>query len=406
MSATVNAAGTTPATAPSPEAPPAETGSAPEAAAAEARATGPDPEADPSPAEGAFNRPSSAAWSPPRRHRLTTAAIIMVALAAIVAVLYGWGLPPFADGAAATENAYVRGRSTVIAPQVSGYVVAVAVHDYQDVRRGDVLARIDDRIYRARVAQAEAALNARLADLANSAQAHASRVAALESQRAALANANAQLDRTQAEMVRTNELIQQGWITRRDRDQHLAELRQTEAAVRQASAAGDIARDDIQAVEVNRTALMAQVEAARAQLRLAQIDLENTVIRAPEDGRLGEIGVRLGQYVTNGTNLMTLVPPDRWVIANFKETQIRNMADGQRASFTVDALGGVRIYGRIERLSPAAGSEFSVLRPDNATGNFVKVPQRIGVRITIDPNQPAARRLAPGMSVVARVETE
>lgn len=405
MSATVNAADTAPATEASPEAPAPEAIAAPETLPAEARAPGPAPEAAPGPVEGAFNRPADHPWSPPRRHHLTTAAIILVAIGAIVAVLYGWGLGPFADGAIATENAYVRGRSTIIAPQVSGYVVQVEVHDYQDVRRGQVLARIDDRIYRARVAQAEAAVNARLADLANSAQARASRVAALESQRAALANAHAQLDRTSAEMVRTNELTQQGWMTRRDRDQRLAELRQTEAAVRQASAAGDIAQEDIRTVEVNRTALMAQVEAARAQLRLAQIDLENTVIRAPEDGRLGEIGVRLGEYVTNGNNLMTLVPPDRWVIANFKETQVENMADGQPASFTVDALGGTRIYGHIERLSPAAGSEFAVLRPDNATGNFVKVPQRIGVRITIDPNQPMARRLSPGMSVEARVET-
>jgi multidrug resistance efflux pump len=406
MSANVNsAADPAPAVEAPPEAPASETIAAPEAGLAEARAPDPAPEPDPAPVEGAFNRPAGHPWSPPRRHRLTTIAIVLVAIAAIFAVLYGWGLPPFANGDATTENAYVRGRSTVIAPQVSGYVVEVAAHDYQDVRRGQVLARIDDRIYRARVAQAEAALNARLADLANSAQARASRTAALESQRASLANARAQLDRTQAEMVRTNELIQHGWITRRDRDRNLAELRQTEAAVRQAAAAGDIAREDIRSVEVNRSALQAQVEAARAQLRLAQIDLENTVIRAPEDGRLGEIGVRLGQYVTNGNNLMTLVPPDRWVIANFKETQIRGMADGQRASFTVDALGGARIYGHLERLSPAAGSEFSVLRPDNATGNFVKVPQRIGVRIVIDPNQPLASRLSPGMSVVARVET-
>jgi multidrug resistance efflux pump len=353
-----------------------------------------------------FNRPADHVWSPPRRHRLTTAAILLVAVAALIAVLYGWGLPPFAEGAAATENAYVRGRTTVIAPQVSGYVVEVAVHDYQDVRRGQVLARIDDRIYRARVAQAEAALNARIADLANSTQARASRVAGLQSQDAALSNARAQLDRTQAEMNRIDALTREGWVTRRDSERALADLRQTQAAVRQTAAAGEIARQDIRTVEVNRGALEAQVEAARAQLRLAQIDLENTVIRAPEDGRLGEIGVRLGQYVTNGNNLMSLVPPDRWVIANFKETQTRRIADGQRASFTVDALGGARLTGHVERLSPAAGSEFSVLRPDNATGNFVKVPQRIGIRILIDPNQPMARRLRPGMSVEARVETD
>lgn len=365
-----------------------------------------DPVPEPETESRPFERPDDHVWSPPRRHRLTTAAIILVAAAAFVAVLYGWGLPPFASGPVATENAYVRGRTTVIAPQVSGYVVEVAARDYQDVRRGQILARIDDRIYRARVAQAEAVLNARVADLANSAQARAVRVAGLESQDAALSGVRAQLDRTQAEMNRIDALVRDGWVTRRDSERSLAELRQTEAAVRQTSAAGEIARQEIRTVEVNRGALEAQVEAARAQLRLAQIDLENTVIRAPENGRLGEIGVRLGQYVTNGTNLMSLVPPDRWVIANFKEAQTHRIADGQRASFAVDALGGARLTGHVERLSPAAGSEFAVLRPDNATGNFVKVPQRIGIRIVIDPGQPLAQRLRPGMSVAARVETD
>jgi multidrug resistance efflux pump len=148
------------------------------------------------------------------------------------------------------------------------------------------------------------------------------------------------------------------------------------------------------------------VDAARAQLDLAQIDVEHTVIIAAADGQVSEIGVRVGQYVTNGTQLMSVVPKDRWVIANFKEAQIANMAPGQRATFTVDALNGARFKGHIERLSPAAGSEFAVLKPDNATGNFVKVPQRIGVRIAVDPGQPLAARLAPGMSVEATVDTK
>jgi multidrug resistance efflux pump len=115
--------------------------------------------------------------------------------------------------------------------------------------------------------------------------------------------------------------------------------------------------------------------------------------------------VRLGQYVTNGTQLLSLVPAELWVIANFKEAQTGRMAPGQAASVTVDALAGARLTGRVERLSPAAGSEFAVLKPDNATGNFVKVPQRIGVRIVIDPGQPMSERLRPGMSVEARVDT-
>ena len=356
----------------------------------------PAPAADPAP---------PATWAPPRRRMAGWLLIVAAAAAAVVAVLYAWGLPPFA-GEAETNNAYVRGRTTVIAPQVSGYVVEVRVHDYQHVRRGEILARIDDSIYRARVAQAEAAVDARLADLANSDQAHASRLAGVDSRGAELANARAQLERAQADMNRTEELSRQGWVTRHDRDRDLAALRQAQAAVDQSLAGGEIARQDVRSVEVNRAALVAQVEAARAQLRLARIDLDHTVIRAPEDGRVGEIAVRLGQYVTNGTSLLVLVPGERWVIANFKEAQTHRIVEGQPASFTVDALGGARLTGHVERVSPATGAEFSVLRPDNATGNFVKVPQRIGVRIRIDPGQPLAARLRPGMSVEAQVETE
>jgi multidrug resistance efflux pump len=120
---------------------------------------------------------------------------------------------------------------------------------------------------------------------------------------------------------------------------------------------------------------------------------------------LGQVGVRLGQYVTNGAQMVSLVPADRWVIADFKEAQTHHIRRGDRATFTVDALGSARFSGRVEDLSPAAGSEFAVLKPDNATGNFVKVPQRIGVRINVGPGQPDAARLRPGMSVEARVET-
>jgi multidrug resistance efflux pump len=344
-------------------------------------------------------------WRAPPKSRLAVVLIVLVALAAILALLAAWRLPPFSGGNESTENAYVRGRTTVIAPQVSGYVVAVLVKDYEQVRAGQIIARIDDAIYIARVAQARANLSAQRAALANSRQAHAARTASLQGQVAVLGNAQAQLLRAKADMARVDDLVTDGSVSRRERDQTLAALRQAEAQVRQADAADQIARQDIRTVDVGRGGLAAQVEAAEAQLRLAQIDLAHTVIRAPESGQLGEVGVRVGQYVTNGTQLFTLVPPDRWVIANYKEAQTAHMAPGQKASFTVDALGGARLKGRVERLSPAAGSEFAVLKPDNATGNFVKVPQRIGVRIAVDPGQPLADRLRPGMSVETTVFT-
>ena len=362
------------------------------------------PSPAPPPPQDAPPAPPSA-WRPSRRRPWVIAVIVGLTLAAILAILAAWSLPPFGRGEVATENAYVRGRTTVIAPQVSGYVTQVAMRDYQLVRQGQLLAVIDQRIYAARVAQARANLAAQLAQLANSTQAHAARAAGLQGQSAGLASAQAQLARARADMARADDLVKDGSISARERDQTLAALRAAEAQVRQAAATSEIARQDIRTVDVGRGGLEAQVAAARAQLRLAEIDLDNTLIRAPEAGQVGEVGVRLGQYVTNGAQLVSLVPTDRWVIANFKEAQTRRIRAGQTAVLQVDALGGAEVKGHVEGLAPAAGSEFAVLKPDNATGNFVKVPQRIGVRIAIDPNQPIAARLRPGMSVEARVDT-
>lgn len=372
----------------------------------------PPPAAAPAPPEPSppADQPPAAAdapkyWRPKARRAITTAVIILVAIAAVLVLLRAWHLPPFNGGVEKTEDAYVRGRTTVIAPQVSGYVAQVLVKDYQQVAKGQILVLIDDRIYRARVAQAHAALDAQLATLANSRQAHASSTAGLQSQVAALAGARAQLQRARADLARIDDLVSDGSVSRRERDQAVAALAQAEAAVRQATASGDIAKQGIRTVDVGRGGLQAQVEAAAAQVRLAEIDLEHTVIRAPENGQLGEVGVRLGQYVTNGTQLLAMVPADRWIIANYKEAQTARMAPGQHASFTVDALAGARLNGHIRQLSPATGSEFAVLKPDNATGNFVKVPQRIGVLIDVDPGQEMAARLRPGMSVEVDINT-
>jgi multidrug resistance efflux pump len=358
------------------------------------------PPADPKPPG-----PPPRAWRPSKRHPVAVGLAVGAAGAALLVVLAAWDLPPFRGDAEATDNAYVHGRTTVIAPQVSGYVVEVAVGDYQHVRPGQVLARVDERIYRARVDQARANLDAALAALANSTQAHAARTAALQGQQANLASAQAQLVRARAEMARDDDLVRDGAVSVRERDQNLASLRASEAQVRQAGAGAEIARQDIRTVDVGRGGLEANVEAARAQLRLAEIDLDHTVIRAPEAGQLGQVGVRLGQYVTNGVQMVSLIPADRWVIADFKETQTHHMQRGDPATFKVDALGGARLQGHVADLSPAAGSEFAVLKPDNATGNFVKIPQRIGVRIDVDPGQADAARLRPGMSVEARVAT-
>jgi multidrug resistance efflux pump len=344
-------------------------------------------------------------WRPPAKGPATIVAIVVIGIAAVLAILFAWQLPPFAGWSQETDNAYVRGRVTVISPQVSGYITSVPVQDFKLVRRGEILAIIDDRIYAARVAQAKANVAAQVASLANSQQSERSRAAALTGQAAGVASAQAQEVRAQADMRRAQALVSDGSISAREFDQTRAALLAAQAAVRQAQAQQSVGVQDVRSVVVGRGGLEAGVENARAALRLAQIDLDNTRIRAPADGRLSEIGVRQGAYVTSGTQLMFLVPQDLWVIANFKEAQTHTMHVGQAVTFRVDALGGATLRGHVENIAPAAGSEFAVLKSDNATGNFVKVAQRIAVRIRIDPNQQQAQRLRPGMSVEAKVAT-
>jgi multidrug resistance efflux pump len=364
----------------------------------------PVPEPLPEPIPAPEPQPQTG-WRPPTKNWITVIAIAALAVIAILAILYAWRLPPFEGLREDTDNAYVRGRVTIISPQVSGYVTQVAVQDFAEVKAGQVLATIDDRIYRARVAQAQANVAAQQAALANSSQAQRSRETATTSQDAGIATAQAQLARARADMRRADALVADGSISAREHDQTRATLLASEAALRQAQAGRAIGTEDVRTVVVGRSGLEAAVDAAKAQLRLAEIDLENTVIRAPVDGQLSEIGVRNGAYVTPGTQLLFLVPHEVWVIANFKEAQTRTMRIGQAVTFRADALGRTTFRGHVQNLAPAAGSEFAVIKPDNATGNFVKVAQRIAVRIAIEPGQAAAQRLRPGMSVDVAIDT-
>ncbi|MGO4285615.1 HlyD family secretion protein [Bosea sp. TAB14] len=336
---------------------------------------------------------------------LSTYIALAIGLAGVALVLYAWRLPPFASAIETTENAYVRGQVTVIAPQLAGYVAEVPVQDFATVKQGDLLLRIDDRIFAQKLEQARAGLAAQRAGLANSDQARATAEARLRAAVANVASAEAALRTAEANWGRIEPLRERGVVNQTSTDQSQQALDQARASLTANNAAAEVARQDIQTAIVNRQSLIAAVEGAEAAVHLAEIDLINTRILAPQDGRLGEVSARLGQYVSAGTQLMALVPAQVWVIANFKETQLAGMRVGQPVSFTVDALRHAKLSGHIERFSPAAGSEFSVIRPDNATGNFIKIAQRVPVRIAIDPGQPLAERLTPGMSVVVSVDT-
>lgn len=337
--------------------------------------------------------------------RRSVALMALVALVGVVAILYAWQLWPFSGGVAVTENAYIRGQITVLAPQVNGYVTEVLVQDFEEVIRGQPLVRIDDRQYRQLVEQRRAELAAQRFQLENLEQTLASNHATLASRRAELSAAEAELQRALADESRVNELAERGSVSIRERDQIRATARAAGANVKQGQAAIAIAEQTLKASEVSRGGLQAQVEIAQAALKRARIDLDNTAIEAPRDGRVSEVTVRQGQYVAAGTQLLYLVPEQLWVIANYKETQTFAMRPGQPVTIEVDALDGARLRGRVQRMAPATGSEFAVLRPDNATGNFTKVVQRIPVRISIDPDQPLSERLRPGLSVITSVDT-
>jgi multidrug resistance efflux pump len=334
----------------------------------------------------------------------TTIITLLAGAAGILLVLYAWRLPPFVTSVETTDNAYIRGYVTMMSPQVSGYVVDVPVKDYQQVKQGEILAKIDNRIYAQKVAQARAALDAQKASLSNSHQQELSAEATINSARAQIDGANAALKRAQLSWDRVSNLSDRGIASTSESEQAQATLDQARASVNQAQAALEVARQSLAAIIVNRASLEANVAGAEAAVQLAEIDLENTAITAPRDGHLGEVGVRVGQYVAAGTQLMAVVPQDVWVVANFKETQLDGMQVGQPVSISVDALNRRSLSGHIERFSPAAGSEFAVIKADNATGNFTKIAQRVGVRIRIDQGQALAGELTPGLSVVVQVD--
>lgn len=354
------------------------------------------------------NEPSTNLATEPRSLRvriLSSMIFASVAIIGVLVVLYAWQLPPFSSAIESTENAVVRGQITIIGPQLSGYVFEVPVQDFQFVKAGDLLVRLDDRIYKQRLNQSLAQLEQQKAALANNLQQRKSAEATIIQKQAAIANSDAQARKSQADLGRNEELIRDGSVSRRELDVTRAANAQAVAALAETHSALEISRQDLQTVIVNRASLEASVLNAEAAVELARIDLDNTRVTAPRDGQLGQIGVRLGAYVNSGAQLMALVPDTLWVIANMKETQMDKVRVGQPVSFTVDALNHLQLRGHVQRISPATGSEFALLQSDNATGNFVKIAQRVPVRITVDPDQAEVKRLRPGMSVVVNIDT-
>ncbi len=328
---------------------------------------------------------------------------ILLCVAAVL-VLGGWAWWAWASPNLSTDNAYVRGDVTSLAPKVAGYVKEVSVSDNQFVRAGDVLFRIDDSDYRARLAQAEANVQAAQARLI-SVDAESSLQQALIQQ--ARAQHHAQLaERELAAKVsdRRRALVQSRYVSQDQVDESDAARSRADAGVLAASATVDAQSRRISVLATQRQAAEAAVAQAIALRDLARIDLDSTAVLAPIDGRVGNRQVRVGRFVTPGAPLLDIVPThDLWLVANFKETQLANIRPGQRVRIEIDGYPGTRFEGVVDSFAPGSGASFSLLPVDNATGNFVRVVQRVPVKIRFAGGE-LPPRLVPGLS--ARVDVE
>lgn len=350
--------------------------------------------------------PSTTGWSPKKKSWLSLAILVSLLIIGTLLILYAWKLPPFIPTVQQTDNAFIKGKTTIISPQVSGYVTEVLVGDFERVEAGDVLVKIDDRNFAQQLEQAQANIDISLTDLALNSQDTGASQAQIEARIADLNSAKVKVASAQADVARYQGLVEIGAVSQAEVMHTKAQLAQAQAAVEQAKANIEVAVENAKKASGSKSSLDAKVKSAEAAAKQAQIGLENSVIKAPEAGQLSQVSVKPGQYVNAGTQLMYIVPDGVWVIANFKETQVKNMQIGEAASIRVDGLGGQNFTGRVSSLSPATGSELSAGAANPATGNYIKVAQRIPVRIDLDPNQDNLDQLRPGMSVVASVDTQ
>jgi membrane fusion protein (multidrug efflux system) len=306
-----------------------------------------------------------------------------------------------------TDDAYLQADLTPLAAKIPGYVRRVPVQDFQRVKAGDLLVEIVDDDYRAQHDQAQANVTAAKAAIQSIEQQKLLQDALIKQAQATIAATEADVTRYHLEAVRQQTLLSQGLAgTPQITEQAIDNEKRAEATLALNRAQLDQQRQQLNVLESQEKQAHASLNAQQAARDLAEINLGYTRITAPVDGMVGQRQVRSGQYVSAGTEVISLVPlPDVWVIANFKETQMTRVRVGQPASATVDAFPGVVLHGRVDSWSPASGAQFSLLPPDNATGNFTKVVQRIPVKIVFEPDPSIADLLRPGMSVIATIYT-
>jgi membrane fusion protein, multidrug efflux system len=335
-------------------------------------------------------------------------ALLTSAAAAVLAggVWFGWNYLTVGQYLVSTDDAYVKADNTTVAPKISGYLHEVLVGDNERVKAGQILARIDERDFRVALDQAEA-------DVAASRAAIASKQAQLEIQQSVIGAAKATVDADRAtvtfasqENKRYTDLATTGYGSLQNAQQAQSRIANAQAATQRDLANLDSALkqvDLLKAELLQAKATLARAEALQSQ---AQLNLDYTNIIAPIDGTVGNRTLRVGQFVQAGTQLMSVVPArGAYVVANFKETQLTDVRTGQLVDIAIDMFPGQAVHGHVDSIAPASGQEFALLPPDNATGNFTKVVQRIPVKIVLDRSNDASIGLRPGMSVIPTIQT-
>jgi membrane fusion protein (multidrug efflux system) len=348
------------------------------------------------------SRPGS--WAGRFRRPLFAVLGLVVALVAARYLGQWWTVGRFIEK---TDDAYVGGDVTVIAPKVAGLITDIRVHDNQRVRAGELLVKLDDREYRAALARAEAAVAGQRARLENLEAARLLQLAVIAQARPGIAAANAEIARTRDDQTRYRRL----WATEAVSAQN---LQQAETDYLKGLAAGESARATLLSAErqlvvidTQRRQTEAALAGALAEQETAELNLGFTELRAPIDGTVGNRSARLGSFANVGAQLISLVPDQGlWVDANFKESQLAGIRPGFPATIRADVAPGRTFRGRVVSLAPATGAQFSVLPPENATGNFTRIVQRVPVRVELDAEASVLGVLRPGLSVTVRVSPE
>ncbi len=342
-----------------------------------------------------------ATGSPFRRRRMLLIGGSALAAAAVVTFLY-WDNASHYES---TDDAFIAARQYAITSRVAGYISSVPVTDNQHVTSGEVIARIDDRDYQTALEQAQAQVAAASANIQNTEAQKRVQEANVEEAKAQVAQAQANLVFAQQQNDRYQGLVKSGSGTLQEAQQYTSQLHQQQAALNTDQASLTAAQRQLDAYDFQIANVQAALKQDQAQLDQAKLNFSYTTMTAAQPGRVVQLSAGDGEYVQAGTNLAMFVPDKLWVTANFKETQLDHMRPGQPVTLTIDAYGGRTIYGHIASVQPGSGTAFSLLPAENATGNYVKIVQRVPVKIELD-DVPSDVALGPGMSVVPTVRTD